>query len=45
MQQSLPIPLPFGGDGVNVVKSAAKYGIPITFPVTDHLIRIGLLLW
>lgn len=36
---------PLEATGVNVVKSAAKYGIRITFPVTDHLIRMGLLLW
>ena len=31
--------------GVNIVKSAAKYGINITFPPKDYIIRLGLLLW
>lgn len=36
---------PLEATGVNVVKSAEKYDIKIKFPVTDHLMRIGLLLW
>ena len=31
--------------GINVVKSAGKYGIEIKFPPEEKLIRIGLLLW
>lgn len=37
--------IPLEATGVNVVKSAEKYGIKITFPVTTSLIRIGLILW
>ena len=36
---------PLEATGVNVVKSAKKYGIDIRFPPTDRMIRIGLLLW
>lgn len=31
--------------GINVVKSAEKVGIDVRFPVTEQMIRIGLLLW
>lgn len=31
--------------GINVVKSAAKVGIDVKFPVTERMMRIGLLLW
>lgn len=31
--------------GVNVVKSASKYGIDISFPPKEYMIRIGLILW
>jgi predicted metal-binding protein len=31
--------------GINVVKSAEQFGIRIHFPATDHMMRIGLLLW
>ena len=31
--------------GVNVVKSAKEYGIEITFPPKEYMMRIGLLLW
>lgn len=31
--------------GINVIKSAIKYGIEIKFPPGDFMIRIGLLLW
>ena len=36
---------PLEATGVNVVKSAKKYGINITFPTDNKLIRCGLLLW
>lgn len=36
---------PLEAIGVNVVKSAAKYGIDIRFPTEDCLMRVGLLLW
>lgn len=31
--------------GINVVKSVEKYGILVTFPPKNTLIRIGMLLW
>lgn len=36
---------PLEATGVHVVKSAARYGIALEFPVTEHLTRLGLLLW
>jgi predicted metal-binding protein len=36
---------PLEATGVNVVKSARKYGINIEFPTDKQLMRIGLLLW
>ncbi len=36
---------PLEAIGVNVVKSAGKYGIDIKFPTDNHLMRVGLLLW
>lgn len=36
---------PLESIGVNVIKSAKKYGIDITFPTNRELMRIGLLLW
>lgn len=36
---------PLEATGVNVVKSAYKYGIDIKFPVDKKMTRIGLLLW
>lgn len=36
---------PLEAIGVNIVKSAKKYGVDIKFPTDKHLIRIGLLLW
>ncbi len=36
---------PLEATGVNVVKSAAKYGIHIEFPARERLIRLGLILW
>lgn len=36
---------PIEATGVNVVKSAAKYGIDITFPPKEYIMRVGLLLW
>lgn len=36
---------PLEATGVNIVNSAAKYGINITFPPKDYIIRLGLLLW
>lgn len=36
---------PLEATGVNVVKSAKKYGIDINFPTDKQLMRIGLLLW
>lgn len=31
--------------GINVGKTAAKYGISVKWPVTDSLTRIGLVVW
>mgnify|MGYP000176940611 CR=1 FL=1 len=36
---------PLEATGVNVVKSAEKADIDISFPATKHITRIGLLLW
>lgn len=37
--------MPLEAAGVNVVKSAEKYGISIVFPPREKLSRLGLLLW
>jgi predicted metal-binding protein len=37
--------IPLEATGVNVIKTLAKYGIEIKFPVKDKIIRAGLLLW
>lgn len=31
--------------GINVIKSAEQFGIPIHFPPENYIMRIGLLLW
>lgn len=36
---------PLEAIGVNVIKSARKYGIDVRFPTDKKLMRIGLLLW
>lgn len=36
---------PLESIGVNVIKSAALYGLDITFPPKDFIIRVGLILW
>lgn len=36
---------PLEATGVNIIKSAKKYGIDIRFPTDKQMIRIGLLLW
>lgn len=36
---------PLEATGVNVIKTARKYGIDIKFPTDNKLMRIGLLLW
>lgn len=36
---------PLEATGVNVVKSAKKYGIDITFPTNEKIIRLGLILF
>ena len=36
---------PLEAIGVNIIKSANKYGIDIKFPTNKELMRIGLLLW
>lgn len=37
--------MPMEATGINVVKSAEKYGIPLVFPPKGSLTRLGLLLW
>lgn len=37
--------IPLEATGVNVIKTAEKVNIFITFPATDMISRIGLLLW
>ena len=37
--------IPLEATGINVVKSALRYKISITFPVENHITRIGLVLW
>ncbi len=37
--------IPLEALGVNVVQSAARYGIDITFPARTHLMRLGMILW
>lgn len=36
---------PIEATGINVIKSAQKYGVDITFPTNTQMLRIGLLLW
>lgn len=36
---------PLESIGVNVVKSAAKYGIDVSFPPKEYMLRLGLILW
>lgn len=36
---------PLEATGVNIIKSAKKYGIDVNFPTDKELMRIGLLLW
>ena len=36
---------PLEATGVNIIKSAKKYGIDIRFPTDKQMIRLGLLLW
>lgn len=36
---------PLEATGVNIVKSARKYGLNIEFPASKKMMRVGLLLW
>lgn len=36
---------PLEATGVNVVKSAQKYGIDIRFPAHERMMRVGLVVW
>lgn len=36
---------PLEATGVNIIKSAKKYGIDISFPAKEKLVRLGLLLY
>lgn len=37
--------IPMEATGINVIKTVAKYGIDIKFPVVDSLYRIGMILY
>ena len=37
--------MPIEATGMSVEKSAAKYGINVVWPVSDHMLRLGMLLW
>jgi predicted metal-binding protein len=37
--------IPIEALGINVIKTVENIGIDVTFPITDKLYRIGLLLW
>lgn len=37
--------IPMEATGINVIKTVAKYGIEIKFPVVDSLYRIGMILY
>jgi len=37
--------MPVEATGMNIQKSAAKYGIEITWPITDSILRLGMLIW
>ena len=36
---------PLEATGINIVKTARKFGIDVSFPTEEKLMRIGLLLW
>ena len=36
---------PLEATGVNIVKTAKKFGIDITFPTEEKLMRLGLIMW
>ncbi len=36
---------PLEATGVNIVKTAAKFGIDVKFPTEDKLMRIGFVMW
>lgn len=36
---------PVEATGINIVATAGKYGIDITFPPKEYMMRIGMLLW
>ena len=36
---------PLEATGVNIVKTAAKYGINVKFPTEQNLMRLGLVIW
>ena len=37
--------MPLEATGMNIVKTAAKHGIKIDWPVADNMLRLGMLLW
>lgn len=36
---------PLEATGVNIVKTAAKFGIDVSFPTEETLMRLGLIMW
>ena len=36
---------PLEATGVNIIKTAAKFGLDIVFPTNENLIRVGLIMW
>ena len=36
---------PLEATGVNIIKTVEKYGIKITFPTVNKLMRLGLIMW
>jgi len=37
--------MPLEATGMNIIKTAAKHGIRIDWPVVDNMLRLGMLLW
>ncbi|MEF9951711.1 MAG: DUF2284 domain-containing protein [Clostridium sp.] len=37
--------IPLEATGVNVIETVRKYGVNITFPPENHMIRVGLVMW
>lgn len=37
--------IPLEATGMNIEKTASKYGIEVAWPIAAHILRIGMLLW